>query len=855
MATTPHDPFGTPAQPASHSAGLTDEDYERLAERWIDRETADAARIRRVDATEGPQLVGRRDRHGSSLAGLAIPYFRPGETTVREIRLRRDSPDLEQLPDGSTRETAKYLSPPGRGSLIYLPPRLTPEQVADKDVPLIFTEGEFKAIALDRLARHNSDKLRFVAIAIPGVCNFRGTIGKTEGPNGERQDLKGTIPDLDLITWERRHVLIAYDADSATNPSVQTAEKVLIKELRRRGATVAVLRWSLDDGKGIDDLLANKGPDYVLGLIKGVDWDEAIRSTEKDRQRQNQADVVVGIALGSSQLFVDDDVAFADIDNGVVRCTMKVNSKSYRSLLRHKYYLTRRKCPSAQAMTAAIATLEANARFAEPIVRRKVFTRTAEAEGKLYVDLGDDGWRAIEVDSRGWRIVSRPPVRFQRSPGMLPLPMPAAGGKLDDLQGLLNVRDSSDLILIAAWLLAALRPTGPFPLLSLSGEQGSAKSTAARTLRSLIDPNRVPLRTLPRNERDLYIAASHSHVLNYDNLSGISPWISDALCRLATGGGLTTRTLYENDEETMFEAMKPIILNGIEDSATRPDLADRSIVVMLEPILEADRKPENYLQARLEAAAPKVLGLLLDGLVRGLHRLDSVQFERLPRMADFASFAVACGDGSLWSDGGFMAAYEGNRSKAVAEVVESDMVAEAVRQLAQQGPWKGTASEMLERLCKIAGDKTANSKKWPATPRALSGRLRRVAPPLRHLGVNIEFFKEGHTRTRMIRLAARPPETESISPSASSANRSGNCEPKAYGRTQRLTQNHDEEASPSAASAVPPLRTQNDSTQTGAQPLPSASRPLKTSPLGDADGADAYSPYKSGPPPDDEMEI
>ncbi len=349
MAKTPHDPPGTPVQPASHSAGLTDQDYDRLAKRWIDRATADAARIRRVDATEGPQLVGRRDRPGSSFAGLAIPYIRLGETTVRECRLRRDSPDMEYLPDGSTRETAKYLSPPGRSSLIYFPARLTPEQVADKDLPIIFTEGEFKAIALDRLARHESTELRFAAIAIPGVWNFRGTVGKTEGPNGERKDLKGPIPDLELVNWDRRRVLIAYDADSTTNPSVETAERVLINELRRRGATVAVLRWSLDDGKGIDDLLANKGPDYVLELIKGVDWDEAIRSTEKARQQQNQADVVVGIALGSSQLFVDDDVAFADIDNGVVRCTMKVNSKSYRSLLRHKYYLTRRKCPSCGA--------------------------------------------------------------------------------------------------------------------------------------------------------------------------------------------------------------------------------------------------------------------------------------------------------------------------------------------------------------------------------------------------------------------------------------------------------------------------------------------------------------------------
>ena len=125
-----------------------------------------------------------------------------------------------------------------------------------------------------------------------------------------------------------------------------------------------------------------------------------------------------------------------------------------------------------------------------------------------------------------------------------------------------------------AWLIQALRPQGPYPVLILQGEQGSAKTTIERMLRALVDPSTAPLRTTPRNEHDLYIAATNTWVLAFDNISNLQPWLSDALCRLSTGGGFTTRTLYENREQELFDAMRPVILNGISDVATRPDLFD-----------------------------------------------------------------------------------------------------------------------------------------------------------------------------------------------------------------------------------------------------------------------------------------
>src|SRR5262249_15827356 len=289
-------------------------------------------------------------------------------------------------------------------------------------------------------------------------------------------------------------------------------------------------------------------------------------------------------------------------------------------------------------------------------------------------DLGDDRWRVIEVNAIGWRVIGQPPVRFRRAAGMLPLPVPQPGGSIERLRVFLNVASDSDFVLVVSFVLACLRNRGPYPVLVLSGEQGSAKSTFSAIVRALLDPNTAPLRALPREDRDLFIAASNGHVLAFDNVSGLPAWISDTLCRLATGGGFAVRQLYTDQDEVLFDATRPVILNGIEEIVARPDLADRALFLTLDPIAEAGRRPEAELWAAFEAERPRILGELLDAVVEGLKRLPETRLEKLPRMADFALWATAC-EIALWSAGTFWAAYCGNRDEAVEGVIDADPIA------------------------------------------------------------------------------------------------------------------------------------------------------------------------------------
>ena len=471
-----------------------------------------------------------------------------------------------------------------------------------------------------------------------------------------------------------------------------------------------------------------------------------------------QAHILIEIAEAAVLFHSPDGTAFADFDIKGHRETWPVRSKGFRRWLTQQFFELTSGAPNSEAMQAALNVVEAMAHFDGS--ECPIFVRVGGLDDKLYLDLCDNEWRVVEISETGWRVIDNSPVRFRRSTGMLSLPIPQPGGSIETLRNFLNVQTEADFVLIVAWALAVLRNCGPYPVIVLAGEQGSAKSTFSAILRALLDPNTAPLRALPREDRDLFIAASNSHVLVFDNVSSLPPWISDTLCRLATGGGFAVRQLYTDGDEVLFTASRPMILNGIEDIVTRLDLADRALFLNLQRIEEDDRRSEAVLWADFEIERPRLLGVLLDAVVHGLKTQPDTKLERLPRMADFALWATAC-ETAIWPAGAFWSAYCGNREEAIESGIEGDPVAAAVRDLMQvEAEWKGTATTLLNDLERKAGERIAKAKSWPKTPRALSGRLRRAATFLRKIGIEISHSKEGRSSTRIIQITATSPSLE-----------------------------------------------------------------------------------------------
>src|SRR5215217_133293 len=432
------------------------------------------------------------------------------------------------------------------------------------------------------------------------------------------------------------------------------------------------------------------------------------------------------------------------------------------------------------AVSDAINHLEAIALFEG--VERRVYVRVAESDGRYYVDLADDLWRVVEIDEDGWRIIGDPGVRFIRPKGMLALPMPVEDGGAERMRDLLNLAGEGgdrNWRLILAWLAQAFKPKGPYPVLVLLGPQGAAKSTAQRLLRMLVDPSQVPLRTVPRDEHNLYIDAVSSWVLAMDNLGGVSTWLSDALCRLATGGGFSTRQLYENREQELFDAMRPIILNGIGDIVTRPDLLDRSILITLPSIPPERRKLEREIFAEFDVEAPRVLGYLFSAIAEGIRLAPSVQLDDPPRMADFATWATATEEALGAEPGEFMDAYLGSQDEATETALESWAAAAAFIKFAREhegfdDAWVGTATELLEELNdSVTNDTLKRSKDWPKTPARLSESLNRLSPALLDVGVHVDRPTESKRKGRKLRVYYEDPPDRDPDPPIGFPDRDG----------------------------------------------------------------------------------
>lgn len=543
----------------------------------------------------------------------------------------------------------------------------------------------------------------------------------------------------------------------------KTAQSVKIVDLPNLPEKGDVSDW-LDAGEAntVDRLrdLAAVAPE-----LKDVDLGpEPKKEKEKPKSKNgdkivpsmvaSQADLLLEIAERATLWRTETDEGFASIPtkNGAVE-HVSINSLAFTDWLMRSYWSDHKGVLQQEAINGVRSLLSARARFDGE--SEKSWLRVAEgaddANGPVWwIDLADEERRAVRITAKGWEVVQNPPVKFIRPNGMRPLPVPERGGSLDDLWEFVNV-DAADRPLLVASLLSMYRPKGPYPIVVLSGEQGCAKSTTTRVLKRLVDPRTPTLGSLPDSLRDLFVVAGSNWLLTFDNMSSISRGMSNALCQLALEGGIELRSLHTDKEVTILEAMRPMILNGIDDFARAPDLVDRVVLLTCPVIPAANRRREEEVWARFDKLRPRLLGAICDAISAGLATLPTVHLKSLPRMADFAIWGEAVWRGLGHPEGAFLATYLANRDSSSISTLEDSPVADALFELGRKrggADWEGTIKELLDDLRANLSDGSSPGPSWPRAPKSLSSHLRRIAQPLRTAGVNVAFTgktKRGRT--------------------------------------------------------------------------------------------------------------
>lgn len=457
-------------------------------------------------------------------------------------------------------------------------------------------------------------------------------------------------------------------------------------------------------------------------------------STSPDDDKQSQAAAIVKYVEQRTDLFHDDNRDVYARLNDTGEC-WRLGSRAFKDWLVAGFYKATKNAPRDQSLREAFSTLEGLGRYRGEL--RQVFIRVGQTRTHYYLDLCEQGnSRCIEINRDGWRVLKRASVSFVRFETMQPLPEPIHGGDISRLWALVNIPEDTRLLAIA-WLLECLRPDTPFPVLEFIGEQGSAKSSTQATFRRVIDPNSCDLRGAPKTPEDAFVAGGANWIVSYENISHLSAPMQDALCVLATGGGFAKRKLYSDADEVVIRVKRPIILNGIAAAITAQDLIDRTLSVET-PVIR-DRQESTVLVLDFERYHAGILGALLDIMVKTLAHLPgiSIPADERPRLIEFAKLGMAAAKAMNRPANDFLDDFNRRRDEAISRTIDASPVATAVIAYVEKYPSgvRDTAEGIMRAMEHLRPLGVGDA--WPRTPKGFADLLRRAAPALRQLGIEV----------------------------------------------------------------------------------------------------------------------
>ncbi len=463
----------------------------------------------------------------------------------------------------------------------------------------------------------------------------------------------------------------------------------------------------------------------------GMELVSAIQANVKESKQEKlgQSELLVQLALQKYRIGIaEGDEPFAvEHDGPNVALMFRGSRDALRSAMSRDFRRIYGKTPSASALTDALTALQGEAHESAP---ERVSLRLAEHDGTIVLDLGGADGRAVVIRPGGWEVVDSSPVLFRRTALTGALPNPRRGGTLDLLREFVNVSNET-WPLALGWVVAAMIPGIPHPIVMAGGGQGSGKTYGMKCLVGVFDSSPAPLRSQPNHEEQWAFAAAGSYGIIIDNISSISGWWSDCLCKAVTGDGWVRRKLYTDGELAVLSFRRVIALTSIDAGALKGDLGERAVMLDFEKIPRLNRRSERVLDPLYAGRRPLILGALLDLTASVMDKLGIAQPGELPRMADFGEVLAAM-DSVLGTD--TLRLYEAQGKRIASEVIESDPVGVAVVAfLEREGTWSGTALQLLDKI--MPTEKP--SKEWPKSGRGLAGRLRRLMPALLIEGVRV----------------------------------------------------------------------------------------------------------------------
>jgi hypothetical protein len=446
-----------------------------------------------------------------------------------------------------------------------------------------------------------------------------------------------------------------------------------------------------------------------------------------------------------------DDEVYIDIKEGETTRTFHEDSPELKRKLQSILYREKGKILRDDSYKRVKEFFGARAHHSGRV--HSVHLRSYFDGEKVFYNLANANGEVVVIDYNGWEIKTSTIIKFHKTKSMLAnvTPSPLGTGDINLLKRYINYETEDQWYLIVIWLVSTCY-RAPYAILLIIGQQGTAKSSSSKALINSIDPCVAVLNSKPRKEQDVFISATNRHVLAFDNISGINTLVSDTLCRLSTGAGIEVRKLHSDADQKLFYTANPMLLNGIDEIASRGDLMSRSIFINLPVIPAKERKSESEIDKSFEVDRPKILSAIFDILSAALKNLPNVNLRERPRMADFAEFGCAASEAIGITPKIFMQAYTQNMVDANQRVLELDPVALAITKLMENnsGLWSGNATELLSALDRFFSDSLRRANAVPSVPASMAKKLNRIIPMLKLSGIEVDFSRAPGLKTYTI---------------------------------------------------------------------------------------------------------
>lgn len=489
----------------------------------------------------------------------------------------------------------------------------------------------------------------------------------------------------------------------------------------------------------------NHGGDFKLAA-KAIRATNSVARNSTARDKPNDraaiADLLDDLACGFYN--GDDGEQYVRWRSNAVERLLAISSNAFSDQVRLEFRRRSGQLIPAESLEKMRAHAAAIARQ-EPVTT--VWARVGVDSDAVWWDLGGGSPKYVKLTSGGWSIESSAAVLMTRPAGMLELPEPVPGGDFGMLRSLVNCPEYDLWCLLCAFLVGCFFPDTALPLLIITGEQGSGKSILAKRIKQVIDPGQLLKGRLPKDDREWLAMIANNYALVFDNLSRISTDQSDALCTISTEGSFASRALYTNKELAFVSARRPVIMTSIDRVVERADLASRSVVLDVSPLIGKYR-PEQELNKCFETILPKLLGALCDAVCLALANRQNVKVDPSIRMSDFLRNAIAAETAFGFPTGTTERAYLRMCRSTNNDAIDSDELATAIIALCQARDGEElTASEILQKAKEQVDDAT----KLPVVNQ-FAKWVKRMAPVLRQAGAELQKGnRRGNKRPYILR--------------------------------------------------------------------------------------------------------